>query len=321
MTLWERILALPVITHVVDLSKTYALPGMGKVPIYNVVMFIYGELQRETITTRANAVAFSFFLSLFPSLIFLFTLIPLLPVSANYLELIDVYLKDFLPVHAHLYLMEIITDIASIKREGLLSLGFFLAVFFASSGMLTLMSGFDKSHTAAFKKRSWVRERVIAVLLTGLLAFLLISSFVMVVLGSQLFQVLLGYLEMSEHSVFLVKVLRWVILLLLFYTVFTTIYTYGPSMHKRLHFFNPGATLATILSLLSSGAFAYFVNNFGQYNELYGSIGALIVLLIWIQINAFILIAGFELNASIAVNRFWRVISNKNKFISRRHKT
>jgi len=155
-----------------------------------------------------------------------------------------------MPKNAYQYLLGIIEGIVGIKREGLLSLGFFLAIFFASSGMLTLMYGFDKSYEESFKTRGYFKKRLVAVSLTLLLSILFI-----------------------------------------------------PSLRKRIPFINPGSILATILSILTSYAFSYFINNFGRYNELYGSIGALIVIMLWLQFNAFVILIGYELMASIAVNR------------------
>ena len=303
MSILNKIKALPIVREIVRLSKRYSFPGFRGVPIYNVADFIYQELQKENLTMRANAAAYNFFLSLFPTIIFFFTLLPLLPFTASYEEILENSMKEFLPEAAHHYLFDIVHGILGIKREGLLSVGFFLAVIFSSSGMLTLMDGFDKSYALTFKKRSWLRKRIISIVLTILLAALMMASLVLIILGGQILGSLFDYLELGRYTTLSFLILRWIVVIFLFYLVITTIYIYGPSLQRKISFINPGATLATVFSIVSSLLFAYFVNNFGRYNELYGSIGALIVLLIWMQINAFILIAGFELNASIAVNK------------------
>jgi len=283
--------------------KKYSLPGFSGVPIYDVCSFVYKEAMRDDITTRANSIAFSFFIALFPAIIFLFTLLPLLPVTADYLEILEKSLSGVLPNNAHEYLFGIIEDVASIKRSGLLSFGFFLAIFFASSGMATIMSGFDKTYEITFKYRSFLKSRLIALLLTILLSGLLILSLVFIILGKPLLGNLINSAHMAQHYVFIITVIKWLLVFFFTYMGISSIYHYGPSMYKKISFWNPGAVLATLLSILSSLAFSYFVNNFGRYNELYGSIGALIVIMLWLQINAFILLVGFELNASIAVNR------------------
>ncbi len=284
-------------------SKTTSIPGLSGIPMFTILKFIFIEFQKDDITTRANSVAFSFFLSIFPTIIFLFTLLPLLPFTEGYQDLISDTVYDLLPTEAAVYLMDIINGILSIQREGLLSFGFFLALFFASSGMLTLMYGFDKTYNTTFKSRGFIKKRAIAVSLTLLLGTVLIFSIIFIILGKPLLNLSINALNLSSYTSNIILVSKWFLIIIMIYSIITLIYRYGPSMYRRINFFNSGAYLATVLSILSSIAFSYFVNNFGRYNEIYGSIGALIVLMVWIQINAFIILTGFELNASIAVNK------------------
>ncbi len=280
-------------------------------------------MNEDNITTRANSVAFSLFLAIFPFVIFLFTLLPILfqpsdfshflqtvlpemnglPESASYIDILREYLAGVIPNNANKYLLEIIEDIVGIKREGLLSFGFILSMFFASSGMLTIMSGFDKSYSETFKSRSYMRKRVVAVALTMLMSALFIISFFLLIIGN----LILGYvsekLGLTNSSIWIITVVKGIAAFVLLYIGVTIIYRYGPTLKKRIPLINPGSILATILSILTSVGFSYFVNNFGRYNELYGSIGALIVILLWLQFNAFVILVGYELNASIAVNR------------------
>ena len=260
-------------------------------------------MMRDNITTRANSVAFSLFIAIFPFIIFIFTLLPMLPISADYLLLIREYLTGVMPNNANNYLLSIIEGILSIKRGGLLSLGFFLAIFFASSGMLTLMAGFDKSYEGTFKNRSYLKKRWVALMLTILLAFLFIGSFILLIFGNVIVSYLENHFALPDITVFLISIFKSLVAFAILYIVITIIYKYGSAMNKRVNFINPGSILATVLSVLTSFGFSYFVNNFGRYNELYGSIGALIVIMLWLQFNAFVILIGYELNASIAVNR------------------
>ncbi len=272
--------------------------------MYDVVTLIYQEALKDDIVTRANSVAFNFFISLFPSLIFLFTLIPFFPISVDLLDTAASNTKDLIPAYAHDYIFSMVGDVVTNRRTELLSLGFVLAVFFSSSGLSTLMYGFDKSsYKNTFKKRSMVRHRVVAIILTILLSIVFLSSIVFIVFGRQIITRQMDTLGWTMSSQNILYFFQWMALIAIFYFMITLIYRYGPAMYRRIPFINPGATLAVILLILSSMGFAYFVNNFGRYNEIYGSIGALIVLLAWLQINAFILLVGFELNASIAVNQ------------------
>ncbi len=306
-----------------DRSKVYSLPGFSGVPIYNIIVFIYKEMMRDKIIVRANSVAFSLFLAIFPFIIFLFTLLPYLfapddfavflenilprstlhPSSNSYLDILQQYLESVLPTNANQYLLDVIEGIVGIKREGLLSLGVFLAIFFASNGMLTIMHGFDKSYKESFKKRSFLKKRLIAMSLIILLSILLIASFFLLIIGNLILAYISERLGLADSSVWVISLVKSMAAVILLYTGITIIYKYGPSLKKRIPFINPGSILATLLSILTSFAFSYFINNFDRYNELYGSIGALIVIMLWLQFNAFVILIGYELIASIAVNR------------------
>ena len=298
----DRLFNLPVVSNIIDWSKNHALPGFDQVPIFYIIKFIFEELRKDNITTRADAVAFNFFLSIFPFIIFILPIIASTPLGNNYVILARESIRGILPTNAESYIFELIGGIEQEGNFGLLSIGFFLALYFSSNGMSKLMEGFDKSYNTTFKNRSFLKHRAIALGLTILLFVLLTISIGLIVLGTQLVELVVSTFALSAASEFIFFVLRWMIVFILFYSVITSIYRYGPSMLRKIRLFSPGASLATFLSIFSSVIFSYFVNNFGKYNEIYGSIGALIVVLVWLQINAFILLIGFELNASIAVN-------------------
>ncbi|MFK7981748.1 MAG: YihY/virulence factor BrkB family protein [Saprospiraceae bacterium] len=302
----------PLVLGVINWAQTHSFPGFFKVPISDVAIFIYREGQRRDLTTRANSMAFSFFLSLFPALIMLFTLLPLFQEyllnyfleHENYYEVLNREIQAILPGEAGRSLFEFIQDITTNPQIGLLSFGFILALFFASNGMMTLMHSFDKSYLeTTFKKRNGFKKRGIAVLLTVQLGLLLLVSVIFIILGSLIMTMISDVVQLDFFTKYSIYVVRWLVILALFYTGISIIYRYGAGMHRKFNFFTTGATLASLLSILSSVVFSFYVDNFGSYNKFYGSIGTIIVLMIWIQLNAFILLIGFELNASIAVNR------------------
>jgi len=169
--------------------------------------------------------------------------------------------------------------------------------------MLTIMSGFDKGYEQTFKNRSYFKKRLVALVLTILLSILFIVSFFLLIIGNLILAYLSERLGLADSFVWIITIVKAVAAFLLLYTGITIIYRYGPSLKKRIKLINPGSILATVLSILTSVGFSYFINNFGRYNELYGSIGALIVIMLWLQFNAFVILIGYELNASIAVNR------------------
>jgi membrane protein len=292
----------PFIVGILNWTKTHSFPGFFKVPVYDVLVFLYKESTRVTIISRANATAFSFFLSLFPAIIFLFTVATMLPIYETFEAEINSYIDAVMPSNAG---EELKTTIKLLVKPNsrLLSIGFILAIYFSSNGMLSLMEGFEKSHLEVFKKRSGWRKRVVAIMLTMLLGVLLAASVVLIILGNFLINLAANLFSLTDQVASAIEIFRWLVIILLFYAGIAIIYRYGASLHTKFKWLTPGTTLATILSILSSLAFSFYVEAFDTYNQIYGSIGTIMVMMLWIEINCFILLVGFELNASIAVNR------------------
>ncbi|MEZ4934102.1 MAG: YihY/virulence factor BrkB family protein [Saprospiraceae bacterium] len=292
----------PLVKLVLDWSKTHSLPGFFKVPVYDVAVFLYNESRRVTIVSRANAMAFSFFLSLFPAIIFLFTLATHLPLYDTFESEINSYINQIMPSNAGQQLQESIKSLVK-PNSNFLSIGFFLAIYFSSNGMLSLMGGFEKTHLRAFHRRPAWKKRLIAIFLTMQLAVMLAASVVLIILGNTVITWLFDFARISRFAVNVIEVFRWLVTIALFYFSIALIYRYGTALHNKLKWLTPGASLATILSIVTSLAFSFYVEAFNTYNKVYGSIGTIIVIMLWIQLNCFILLVGFELNASIAVNR------------------
>ncbi len=247
--------------------------------------------------------AFSFFLSLFPSLIVLFSLIPYFPIFENFHDTLYSEIKRIMPNEAGEAFFARVEEIATRQRGGLLSLSFFLTILFSSNGMLAMMRGFEKSYRKTFIKRKVWHKQLIAIELTALLGALLMAYAGLIIIGNYIRKVLLTYIEAGPVAKVAFSMFQWFSVLILIYMGTATLYKFGIATRRKLRFFSPGASLSTVLSILASLGFSFYVDNFGRYNELYGPIGAIIVLMLWIQINCFSLQIGFELNASIAVNR------------------
>lgn len=286
-----------------DWAKTHSLPGLSRIPLYKLVVFIDKEMTDDAIVTRANSMAFSFFMSIFPAIIVLFTVLAYTPLYENFDQVLQQSIHEVMPGSAGLMLFKTIQDIATIPRSGLLSFGFILSIWFASNGMLSMMRGLEKNYKTTFKRRTGLEKRLIAIQLTFLVAFVLVASVVLVIMGNTILHFVFQYIKADLITRLTLFGFRWVVVLLLFYATFSTIYRYGSSTRRRISFFNPGAFLATILSIVTSWGFSFYVDNFGNYNKVYGSIGTLIVLMVWMQLNCMILLIGFELNAGIAVLR------------------
>ncbi len=296
----------PVVLKVVNWAKTHSFPGFFGVPIFDVVMFVYAESLRNTLFSRANAMAFSFFLSLFPAIIFLFTVATYLPIYETFEQEINSYINLIMPSNAGKELQTTIKELVK-PNSSLLSLGFFLAIYFSSNGMMAMMQGFEKAHVRVFHQRPAWKKRLIAIGLTLQLGLLLAGSVVLIILGDLLINWVVEIFHIDIVTETAIEIFRWLVILTLFYFGIALIYRYGPSLRKKFKWITPGASLATILSIITSVGFSFYVNAFNTYNQVYGSIGTIIVLMLWIQLNCLILQIGFELNASIAANRDQRM--------------
>lgn len=250
------------------------------------------------IDQRAASVSYSFLLAVFPGVIFLFTLIPYIPIL-NLDRLIMSFLRDAMPRGIYENTSNTIHDIVSRKRSDILSFGFFLTVFAATNGMMALMRAFDMALNVS-KKRTYLKARMIALFLTVLLIVVLICAILILVVGTILIDFLFDKGLLSENfNFYLLQVFRYGGVFLIFYLGICVIYYFAPAVHKRLKFFNFGALIASIFEILVTNIFSFYLANFNSYNKLYGSIGTLIALMVWIYLVALILILGFEISISV----------------------
>lgn len=275
-------------------AKQFSLPGFKKYPMYDVGRFFFKGIQKGAVGQRAASVTYSTFLAVFPGIIFLFTLIPYVPVENFQSMLLDI-IKNFMPENAFLSIEDTVTDIVTHQRGSLLSLTFFFTVFIASNGVLSLIRAFNSSYHS-IEYRKWWTRRLIAILLVFIQFLLVTISIVLLTVTTNLYD---RFFEGYKILWYVFVLLRVVIILALFFFSCSFVYYLAPARKSRFRFFTPGASLATVLIVIASYGFSFFVNNFGQYNKLYGSIGTIMVVLIWIYIMSFALILGFELNASI----------------------
>ncbi|MBC8173096.1 MAG: YihY/virulence factor BrkB family protein [Chitinophagales bacterium] len=288
-----------------EYMKRKSLPGFDSIPIYDVLKFFNEEIKRDQLPLRAAAMSFNFLLAIFPSIIFLFTLIPFIPIKGLDIIIYN-FFQEVLPVSGYQFLLSTITDIINIQRGGLLSFGFILAFYFSTNGVRMMMMAFNKNHPL-YKKRGYWRRRAASARLTIYLFILFIASVFLIIAGDKVVDSLANWFGMENSTEkFFLSILQWLIIVALFFTSISLIYYYGPSAKDRWRFITPGASFATIGTIIASLGFAFFVNNFGLYNEVYGSIGTLIVLMVWLNINSLMLLVGFELNNSIDVNRLLR---------------
>ncbi|HUR31231.1 MAG TPA: YihY/virulence factor BrkB family protein [Saprospiraceae bacterium] len=277
-------------------------PGFKGIPIAVILKYLWKEIWRDDIVTRANSMAYSFFLSIFPGLLVFLALLPYLPIG-NMVSALRRGYVGILPKEMSDYIDSIIIEMTQTSREGLLSVSIALALVFASNGVLSMIKGFHKSYEMTYKKQNTLQQRWRALKLTMVLGVLFLGSLATIILGKPALLKLVSFAGVSVDNYRFLNFMRWTSVFIFYYMCIAIIYRIGPAYKNKEKLFSPGAMLATILSLLSSLGFAVYVENFAQYNEIYGSIGALILILLWLQINSFIILLGYELNASIAINR------------------
>jgi membrane protein len=242
--------------------------------------------------------AYNFTLSIFPAIIFLFTLIPYIGGQDFNQNIID-FLRDFMPPEMFNAAEGTINDIVNKPRGGLLSVGFLFALVLSSNGIMSLLDIFDKKYKT-FRQRSYLKRRLIATILTFVLAFILFVSIAAIFFGTYILDALVYYDIVTETSTYgLIQVLKYISVVFLFLLANCMIYYYVPAIQDKWPFLSAGAVVSTVLIFLVSWLFSLYISSFDTYNHLYGSIGALVGLMIWLDFVSMILILGFEVNISI----------------------
>jgi membrane protein len=277
-------------------SQKIRLPGFHGIPLYDVLKFFFSQIRKVGITERAAAISFNCVMAIPPIIIFLCTLIPYLPISNEFIRQLHGLIRDVIPGEKNnSAIIKFIDDIIKKPKNDLLSLGFLLALFYSSNAVLGIMRAFDKNYLG-FKKRKMINRRVTALQLTSVLFVLMFASLLVLIMQSSVLK-LFGLKNVLVRQI--IGYARWVVIVLLFFGSVSFIYRYAPFVHKRWKLINPGCILATTLMLLFTVFFSYWVNNFSNYNKLYGSISTILILMLLIYFNSLVLLIGFELNVSI----------------------
>jgi membrane protein len=289
-----RIFVLPLIL----LSRKIVLPGFRGVPLYDVGLFFIRGIRKSSISLRANAITYSFIIAFVPAILFLFTLIPYIPISGLHDNVME-SLREILPSAAYLTIFKTIEDIITNQQGGLLSLSFLISIYFASNGIIAIMNAFNQS-SHSIETRTNFRKRLVSLILVFILALNIIISAGALAISSYLLYYIEGKGMISDNfTVILLKVGQWITILLTSLIAFSSIFYLAPARRGSFPFFSAGSILAAILSVITFKIFIIFIENFSNVNKFYGSLGTLIVLIMWINLTALMLLIGFELNASI----------------------
>ena len=305
-TIRKWILRFPSLILIRSWMKNVKFKRHQNLSLYRFIKIFLDNIQKDDLINRANGVAYNFILAIFPAIIFLFTLTPYI---AQYFPQVNrnsimEFLGGMMPGSMYEVISSTIFDIINNQRGGLLTFGFLFALYLSTNGMMALMRAFNACYQTV-ERRSGFKMRITATGLTFMLAIVLIMAVVLLIVG----QFVINYAttnlskfsqyNFNEFSIYMVLGLRFLIIFVVFFLAISFIYYFGPAVHYNWSFFSIGSFLATLGSLGISYGFSYYITNFGTYNKVYGSIGVLIALMIWVQLITVVLLFGYEINASL----------------------
>lgn len=288
-----------VVARVKSVLRLIVIPGFEGVPLYDVLVYFVRGFTQVNLIDRAAAVAFYVFLALFPSILFLFTLIPYFPlqgVTANVLEA----LQTILPPGTYESVASTINEIMSIEHGGLMSIGLLLAFYFSTSAVSSFFRGFNMGDKE-FGQIPFLKLQLYSILVMVMFVILLLVSIVLITLGQRLLPLLFEKIHLYKAIViFLINLIRWLIVIFALIVAMSLLYHFGNPQSKRFKLFTPGSLLFAGLFIVGTMLFNFYISNISTYNLLYGSIGGLIIFVIWIYFNCILVLIGYELNKSIA---------------------
>lgn len=283
---------------IIQIARRIKPIGFAGLSLYDVAIFFWKGLMEGAITTRASSLAFNFFLAFFPSIIVFFTLIPYIPIEGLQETLMEL-LAVVLPPSTNEITFTTLDDIINNPRGGLLSLGFILALYFSTNGINSLIEAFNSSYHIR-EIRPLIQQRILSLGLTLLLSVMLIITIGLIIFGTVVVNYLVENVIITSSAADLIIYGKWMAMLAMLFFGISILFHLGPALKSKWKLFTPGSIFATIFIIITSIGFNYYINNFSQYNKIYGSIGTLMIILLWMYFNSIILLTGFELNASIS---------------------
>jgi len=279
-----------------ELFKKITLPGLEGMSLYEGIKFTVEAFLRSDIATKSAAISFKLFISLFPALLLLLSLIPYVPIDDFQNELLD-GVRAILPNNVGGIINKTIEDLIFKKHTGFLSVGFILTIYYSSAIINSILTTLSKSYQVEIK-RNPIKQRLVSLVLMIAITIMMIIGFALILFSENVISYLISsYIIESDFVSVGIGLLKWIAVLFLFIISISTIYNTALLKRKEWKIVSSGATWATLLITLASMGMSFYIDNFDAYNKLYGSIGSLIVFLIWINISTTILILGFELHA------------------------
>jgi membrane protein len=280
-------------------TKKVCLPGFEGISVYETSIYLYNGLKKNSIIDRAYSISYKFLIASFPLIIFLFSLIPHIPITGLQDEILQSILSA-MPDQLSSYLKGFFEDLLLHKKTAILSLGFLLTIFFASNTMNAVLKGFSSSYHLNRMKRKSIHIRLWSIALMFIFGTILILASLVFILGG----LLIDYLQetafiQSSIEIWAVWLIEWILIFLLFIIAVSILYNVGNAEKEKWKFFSPGVIFSSIMIWLFSEAFSFFLTYIAPFNKLYGSLGTIIILLLFIYYFFAILLIGFELNLSI----------------------
>lgn len=287
---------IPVVKQLVSLTKAVKLKSLEGLSLYDILELYVLGIFKGAFSYRASAIAFSFFMALFPFALFILNLIPFIPLEnfqADFLE----FVEEGVPPNTYDAIEAILKDIMETSHQGLLSSGFILSILLMTNGINAILGGFEMSAHITIT-RGFFRQYFISLAISLVLSMILLITVAAIVVAEVMIQKINLFGEVTDIA--LIEWSRYGFILLMILITTSILYKFGAKETSSMSFISYGAVFTTILIILSSYIFGIYVTKFAKYNELYGSIGTLLVLMFYIWINCMVLLLGFELNATIS---------------------
>lgn len=292
----NKLKRLPVIRQLVEFLRGITLPWLEGLSLYDLLELYVIGIAEGALSYRAAAIAFSFFMALFPFALFILNLIPFIPIDGFQDDFLS-FVKDGVPPNTYEAIVNIINDILNNSHSGLLSSGFLLSIFLMANGLNAILGGFETSKHV-LEKRGFFKQYFIAVGLSLLLSFLLIITVAAIVVFEVFIQIT-RIQDVLSDNIPLIQLSRFAFVILMILITTSILFRFGTKQNHKPAFITIGSVFTTILIVLSSYFFGIWVVKFSKYNELYGSIGTLLIMMFYIWINCMVLLLGFELNSAI----------------------
>lgn len=287
---------IPVVRNIANVLKKIKLPWLQGLSLYDLLeLYILGIIE-GAFSYHASAVAFSFFMALFPFALFILNLIPYIPIVGFQDDFLE-FVKEGVPPNTYDAIYKIISDILNNSHSGLLSSGFILSIFLMANGLSGILGGFESSKHVLIK-RGFFHQYLVALGMSLVLSFILLVTVATIVVFEVFIQRTIIQDVLSDR-IPLIILGRYAFVILMILVTSSVLLRFGTKQVHRPKFISIGSVFTTILIIISSYFFGIWVVKFSKYNELYGSIGTLLILMFYIWINCMILLLGFELNATI----------------------